>query len=116
MSRNPMIGDAADYENYTKGRFIPGMISTAFSFIDKVISSLGSTMNGLLLSMLGFVSLTETEPSPKLFWGILLMFFLVPALGHLASVIAMKWYPLDREFQHEMTATLHERNKGLDGT
>ncbi len=31
----PMIADCADYETYRSGRFIPGMLGTIFSFIDK---------------------------------------------------------------------------------
>lgn len=108
----PMIGDAADYENYNTGRFVPGMIGTAFSFIDKVVSSLGAVISGLLLTALGFVSLTETDPSPTLFWGILIAYFLFPALGHLASVIAMKFYPLDNETMTKMAIELESRRNG----
>ena len=107
----PMIADAVDYENYNTGRFIPGMIGTAFSFIDKLVSSLGNVISGALLSILGFVSLTETEPSPMLFWGILIAYFAFPALGHLASVIAMKWYPIDNEFMETMRIELEERRQ-----
>ena len=105
----PMIGDASDYETYKSGRFIPGMIGTSFSFIDKVVSSFGSLISGALLTLLGFVSLTETDPNPTLFWGILLAYFLFPALGHLASVIAMKFYPLDEDQMHLIAKELNER-------
>lgn len=110
----PMIADAADYENYKTGRFIPGMIGTSFSLIDKLVSSLGSVISGFLLSILGFVSLTETEPNPTLFWGILIAYFLFPALGHLASVIAMKWYPIDNQFMHEMHHELEMRRNAIE--
>lgn len=106
----PMIGDAADYENYNTGKFIPGMIGTAFSFIDKLVSSLGAVISGILLAAFGFVSLTETEPTPLLFWGILITYFLFPALGHLASVIAMKYYPLDEEMMEKMHQELDRRH------
>jgi Na+/melibiose symporter-like transporter len=106
----PMIGDAADYENYNTGKFIPGMIGTAFSFIDKLVSSLGSVISGVLLTVFGFVSLTETEPTPLLFWGILITYFAFPALGHLASVIAMKYYPLDNEMMEKMHLELDRRH------
>ena len=105
----PMIGDAADYENYINGRFIPGMIGTSFSMIDKIVSSLSTTLVGVLLSILGYVSITETAPTPLLFWGILITYFTMPALGHLASVIAMKYYPLNNEFMEKMHKELEER-------
>ena len=34
-----MIADCTDYEMYRSGRFVPGMMGTMFSFIDKIISS-----------------------------------------------------------------------------
>lgn len=107
----PMIADAADYENYKTGRFIPGMIGTSFSFIDKVISSFGSLILGILLTVLGYISFAETPTSPKLFWGVLIAYFLFPALGHLASVIAMKFYPLDDETMQEMGVELEQRRE-----
>jgi Na+/melibiose symporter-like transporter len=107
----PMIADASDYETYNNGRFIPGMIGTAFSFIDKVVSSFGSLISGGLLTILGFVSLTATEPTPALFWGILIVYFAFPALGHLASVIAMKFYPLDNDTMNIMADELDKRRK-----
>ena len=105
----PMIGDASDYETFNTGKFIPGMIGTSFSFIDKVVSSFGSLISGALLTILGFVSLTETDPTPSLFWGILIAYFAFPALGHLASVIAMKFYPLDEDTMHLVAKELNSR-------
>ncbi|HZG71620.1 MAG TPA: MFS transporter, partial [Chondromyces sp.] len=34
----PMIADCSDYETHITGRYVPGMIGTIFSFVDKVIS------------------------------------------------------------------------------
>ncbi|MDH8275970.1 MFS transporter, partial [Klebsiella pneumoniae] len=31
----PMLADCTDYETYRSGRFVPGMIGTIFSFVDK---------------------------------------------------------------------------------
>lgn len=97
-----MIADSADYEYYKNDRFVPGMIGTAFSFIDKVISSFGAVISGAILTGLGFVSITETQPSPKMFWGILVMYFAFPAIGHLCSIIAMKFHPLDKKTHEQM--------------
>lgn len=104
-----MIGDAADYEYYINGRFIPGMIGTAFSFIDKIISSLSTTITGFILAAVGFVSITETPHSPTMFWTILIMYCGIPALGHLCSVIAMKYHPLTKVKHEEMVTDLAAR-------
>ncbi len=104
-----MVGDATDYELWKNGRFIPGMIGTLFSLVDKTISAFSSTINGFVLTMLGFVSITETPASDQLFWGVLLLYFLVPAFGHLCSIIAMKYYPLDNETHRIMLEELDNK-------
>ena len=34
-----MTADCADYEVYRSGRYVPGLMGTLFSFVDKLISS-----------------------------------------------------------------------------
>ena len=106
-----MVGDAADYEHYMTGRFIPGMIGTAFSFIDKLISAFGGLIIGAILTTIGFVSISETAPSEILFWGTLIMYYGFPAVGHLCSIIAMKYYPLKRKTHMEMLGELSRRER-----
>ncbi len=36
----PMVADCADYETYRSGKFIPGIMGTLFSLVDKLVSSL----------------------------------------------------------------------------
>lgn len=55
-----MISDTADYETYRTGRFVPGMMGTAFSFVDKMFSSLSHTIVGVMVAMIGF---TEAMPA-----------------------------------------------------
>lgn len=91
----PMIGDTADYEYSLSDKFVPGMIGSAFSLIDKFISSFAGLFNGLVLGLLGYVSFTETDPNNTMFWGILITITAVPTLAHLASIIAIKYYPIE---------------------
>ncbi len=104
MNIMPMIADCADYEVYEGGKFVPGMIGTAFSFIDKVISAIGSGVASVFLFILGFTNVTDTPVSSKMFWGVLTFYFLIPSLGHIASVIAMKKYPITPELSEKMIA------------
>lgn len=46
----PMIADCTDYENLRSGRFIPSMMGTLFSFVDKMISSFSSLIQGIALA------------------------------------------------------------------
>ncbi|MBN1533308.1 MAG: MFS transporter [Spirochaetes bacterium] len=100
-----MIPDTADYETWSNGKFIPGMISTTFSFVDKAVSALGGLLVGIALS--GYTS--GMEVTPRLYWSILFVFLGVPLLGHIASAIAMKWYPITREFYNKMIREINER-------
>jgi Na+/melibiose symporter-like transporter len=59
----------------------------------------------------GFVSVTETAPSPIMFWAVLAMYFGFPAIGHLCSVISMKFYPLDKKTHEKMLEELAEKDK-----
>ncbi|CAM3405715.1 hypothetical protein [Pseudostreptobacillus hongkongensis] len=47
-----VLGDE-DYETYRTGRYIPGMMRTLLSFVDKLISSLSTTIIGLVVEFIG---------------------------------------------------------------
>ena len=39
-----MTADCADYEVYRTGKYVPGLMGTLFSFVDKLVSSLAATL------------------------------------------------------------------------
>ncbi|MGL5313921.1 MAG: MFS transporter [Peptostreptococcaceae bacterium] len=93
-----MIADCADYEVYRSGKFVPGMMGTLFSFVDKLISSFASTLLGVGLAVIGLgnaIIEPGTAATGSFFWLIMACMYIVPILGHIASIIAMKFYPLD---------------------
>ena len=49
-----MTADCADYETYRSGKYVPGLMGTLFSFIDKLVSSLAPMIASLCLSAIGF--------------------------------------------------------------
>ena len=94
----PMIADCADYETYRTGRFVPGMMGTVFSFVDKLISSFATSIVGLCVALVGFKDTLPTVTdslSTGLFWVGILLYFGIPMLGWIATLISMKFYPLD---------------------
>ncbi len=119
----PMIADCTDYETYRSGRFVPSMMGTMFSFIDKMISSASTLLVGIALAAVGVghVVITPNQPVSGAFdTAILSLFCIVPFLGHVASVIAMRFYKLDaKEMEHiqKELAERHEKqsSKGPDG-
>lgn len=101
----PMIADCSDYETYKTGRYVPGMIGTLFSFVDKAVSSFGNTIAGLFLAGLGYVNSTPQAGdaySTLLFIYVMLAFIGLPILGWVISLIAMHYYSLDDEKMREI--------------
>lgn len=101
----PMIADCADYETYLSGKYVPGMIGTLFSFVDKVISSLSTTIVNGALAFIGYKAMmpqpTDTY-STSIFAFTMAIYLGLPILGWICSLIAMKYYELDGERMKEI--------------
>ena len=105
----PMIADCADYELYQSGNYAPALMGTVFGFFDKVISSFASTIVGWFCVMIGFADRFPTQEDPLtsgIFWVTLFLFIGMPILGWIASLIAMRFYPLDKEKMVEVQAKI----------
>ena len=114
----PMIADCTDYEMYRSGRFVPGMMGTMFSFIDKIISSFSAMIQGFALTLAGVgnVVIKPNEPVNATFnMAIMVCFCIVPILGHIATIIAMRWYNLDKVKMAEIQDELENRKEALAG-
>lgn len=100
-----MTADCADYEVYRSGKYVPGMIGTLFSFVDKLVSSLSATVVGLMCAAIGFTQAlpdANTEYSTGIFIvGMVGMYGLV-LIGLICNIIAMKHYPLTKEKMQEI--------------
>ncbi len=101
----PMTADCADYEVYRSGKYVPGLMGTLFSCVDKIISSVSVTIIGFLCASIGFVEAlptVDTPYSPQLkAVGLFCMFGLL-IFGLLCNVVAMKFYPLSKEKMAEI--------------
>jgi Na+/melibiose symporter-like transporter len=97
---NPMIADIIDYHNYTTGKFLPGVIGSLFSFIEKLVSSFGSTIVGVVMGYAGYKA--GVEPTSTLYWATLLLYLGAPMLGDLTSALVMKNYAIDNKMYKEM--------------
>ncbi|MEY8461915.1 MFS transporter [Streptococcus merionis] len=101
----PMTADCADYEVYRSGKYVPGLMGTLFSSVDKIVSSFGTAIIGILCASIGFKEQLPTVDTPfsenLKFIGLLCMFgFMI--LGYVCNVIAMKYYPLTKEKMEEI--------------
>ena len=93
----PMVADCADYETYRSGKFIPGIMGTLFSLVDKLVSSLSSTVVFIAVSLIGYQGLpTKATPYMEgMNWVVIALFCLVPMAAWALTLIAMKGYELD---------------------
>ena len=93
----PMVADCADYETYRSGKFIPGIMGTLFSLVDKLVSSLAAAVVSVALMCIGISDLpTKVTPYAEgMNWVVIVLFCLIPMLAWILTLIAMKGYALD---------------------
>ena len=100
-----MTADCADYEVYRTGKYVPGLMGTLFSFVDKMVSSFAPMVAGIMFSMCGF---TDHNPvmgdpvTPGLRMGVVFCAYGMIMLGLVCNLIAMKFYPLTKEKMAEI--------------
>lgn len=93
----PMVADCADYETYRSGKFIPGIMGTLFSLVDKLVSSLSATVVSIAVGFIGYNGLpTKTTPYMEgMNWVVIALFCIVPMVAWIATLLAMRGYELD---------------------
>ena len=93
----PMVADCADYETYRSGRFIPGIMGTLFSLVDKLVSSLSATVVSIALLFINVHDLpTKTTAYVSgMNWVVIVLFCLIPMCAWALTLWAMKGYELD---------------------
>lgn len=95
----PMVADCADYETYRSGKFIPGIMGTLFSLVDKLVSSLSATVVGVAVTIIGLDALpTKTTPyTAGMNWVVIILFCVIPMCAWALTLWSMKGYELDGE-------------------
>ena len=107
----PMTADCADYEVYRSGKYVPGLMGTLFSFVDKLISSLAGTFVSLMIAAIGFTTTQPTQDTPYsagIFWVTMACFIGAPMVGWICNLVAMHFYPLSKEFMAEIQEKVAE--------
>lgn len=92
--------DVVDYELYRSGNYLPATVAAAYSFIDKLISSFGSTIATLMIGLIGYTTVAP-QPGDPLTAGVRIMTVFMycgfPIIGWIFTLIAMKKSKLTRE-------------------
>ncbi|MCR4676585.1 MAG: MFS transporter [Sphaerochaetaceae bacterium] len=101
----PMIADITDYELSQSGHFSPSIVAMTYSFVQKLISSLGATIVGLAVAGIGYVNAmpqaTDAFSRPILNTA-LFLWLGMPMLGYVCTIVAMKFYKLDKNKMEEI--------------
>ena len=92
----PMVADCSDYETYRSGKYIPGIMGTLFSLVDKLVSSLSATVVGVAVSVIGLQNLptAETPYSAGMNWVVIILFCIIPMVAWAVTLLVMKGYTL----------------------
>lgn len=113
----PMVADCSDYETYRSGKYIPGIMGTMFSLVDKLVSSLAQTLVAFIfLACAGLADLpTDSTPySMGIKVAVIVMFCVIPMLAWAATLLAMKGYSLTGEKMKEIQAVNAQRKRAIE--
>lgn len=113
-----MRADIVDYELDRSGNFMPGMVGACYTFIEKLISSLGSTFTTFAVGLIGYVTVMPQmgdKTTMPLFYLTMALVYGMPILGWLCNIIAMRFYSLDKERMVEIQTNIAEKKKALRG-
>ena len=104
----PMVADCTDYETYRSGNYVPGIMGTVFSLVDKLISSLQTLLLTLFIVFLvpGLNALPAegTEYMPGMELSAIICFCLLPMAAWLVTIFCMTRYSLSGEKMREVQA------------
>lgn len=112
----PMVADCSDYETYCSGKYIPGIMGTLFSLVDKLVSSLASLVVTIAVSFIGLSGIPDqyTPYVPGMNWVVVVLFCVIPMVAWAATLIAMKGYTLTGEKMKEIQAVNAARRAAVD--
>ena len=113
----PMVADCADYETYRSGKFIPGIMGTLFSLVDKLVSSLSATVVSVALLFINVNDLPtkETAYIDGMNWVVIALFCIVPMVAWALTLLAMKGYELDGKRVKTIQAVNAARKEAIAG-
>lgn len=118
----PMIADCIDYETYRSGNYVPGIMGTIFSLIEKLVSSLATLLTtvftvGIIPALSGALPSTGTVITD--FTGVrlsaIICFCLLPMVAWLVTIVCMFFYKLSGERLKEIQAVNAVRKAAMAG-
>ena len=93
---------------------MPAAVTATYSFLDKLISSLGATIATACVALIGY---TTTMPQPTdaptaaIKWMTLALMYFVPILGWVCTLCAMHNCPMSKEGMVEVQKRIAEKKE-----
>ena len=112
----PMVADCSDYETYRSGKYIPGIMGTLFSLVDKLISSLAQTLVAFIFLLCAGLKDLPTDSTPYsggIKVAVIIMFCVIPMLAWAATLWAMKGYSLTGARMKEIQEVNAQRKQAI---
>ena len=106
-----MRADVVDYELSRSGKYLPGVVAATYNFIDRLISSLATTIASLAVGLAGYTAVAPQPtdaPTPLLKVIGLALYFGMPIASWVIGLFAMKRYELTRERMVEVQRKNYE--------
>lgn len=94
------MADIIDYELDRSGKYVPAVVTGTGSLIDKLISSFSALIATGAVALIGYtqtVPQPEDAPTPAIFWMTMGIYFGLPLLGWVVTLVAMRYCTLDKE-------------------
>ena len=111
----PMVADCSDYETYRSGKYIPGIMGTLFSLVDKLVSSLSATVVGVACTMIGLANLptADTPYAAGMNWVVIILFCIIPMAAWAITLLVMKDYELTGDRMKEIQEINNKRKEAI---
>lgn len=106
--------DSANYAEWKMGINGSALVSSTFTFVNKLSQAFGAFIMGYVLDFVGYAP-NLAQQTPETLKAIVYMKSLIPAAAFLCSVIAMMFYPIDKKKESEMEEFItNKREKELE--
>lgn len=108
------MADIIDYELDRSGKYVPAVVTGTYSLIDKIISSFSALIATGAIALIGYTK-TVPQPTDELTTSIYAMtmavYFGLPVIGWIITIIVMKKCKLDREAMVDVQKRIAEKKK-----
>ena len=115
----PMVADCTDYETYRSGNYVPGIMGTVFSLVDKLISSLQTLLLQIfivfLVPSLNALPAEGTPYMEGMKLSAIICFCLLPMAAWLVTTFCMTRYSLSGKKMQEVQAVNAVRKAAVQG-